>query len=168
MNKILIKHFESLPEFRDVCGKLRVFLGADESEHTGFALATMEGPSEPHYHKILTEYYYVLEGIGTLIVSDQRISYKPDILVTIPPNNPHFTIPRIVTRVLAVTSPTWVIWDQFLLNDKHQIEGYTPEMERAELARAAFFRSRTMQIEELKNLNISELREMLKLVKDSK
>lgn len=62
------------------------------SHHTNGELCMVEDTLKPnfylsrHYHKIMTEVFYILEGELELIFDDETIIAKPGDTVTVPPN----------------------------------------------------------------------------------
>lgn len=62
------------------------------SHHTDGELSIVEDTLKPgfylsrHHHKIMTEVFYILEGVVELIFDDETIVAKPGDTVTVPPN----------------------------------------------------------------------------------
>ena len=62
------------------------------SRHTNGELCFVEDTLKPgfylsrHYHKIMTEVFYILEGTVELIFDDETVVAKPGDTITIPPN----------------------------------------------------------------------------------
>jgi quercetin dioxygenase-like cupin family protein len=58
--------------------------------------------ARPHYHKIATELYYVLEGSGTVIVDGEEHEVRKGSLVHIPPGLIHSARGRMKVLVVGV------------------------------------------------------------------
>ncbi|SHI59663.1 cupin domain-containing protein [Aquimarina spongiae] len=62
------------------------------SKHTNGELSFVEDTLKPgfylgrHYHKIMTEVFYILEGEVTLVFDDETIVGKPGDTIMVPPN----------------------------------------------------------------------------------
>jgi len=62
------------------------------SHHTNGELCFVEDTLKPgfylgrHHHKIMTEVFYILEGVVELIFDDETIIAKPGDTITVPPN----------------------------------------------------------------------------------
>jgi mannose-6-phosphate isomerase-like protein (cupin superfamily) len=61
--------------------------------------------SRRHYHKNCTEFYYVLEGEGTLEVGDDQLALTPGLLVRIDANTPHRGHGNFKSLIVGV--PAW-------------------------------------------------------------
>ncbi len=167
MKEPIVKRAEFLPAIHDVCGEMKVFLGKDDGEAAGFAVAEMRGPTIPHVHKVTTEYYFVLSGRGVVIVAGQRIDVYRNTLVVIKPMTSHYTIPDRTMSVLAITIPVWTAEDQFVLTEDDWSVGYSTKQEKRELIKQLFLRDAPCFGPDMKNLEkltISELRKRLEVV----
>jgi len=61
--------------------------------------------SRRHYHKHCTEFYYILEGEGTLEVGDDTLELSPGLLVRIDAGTPHRGHGRFKSLIVGV--PAW-------------------------------------------------------------
>jgi mannose-6-phosphate isomerase-like protein (cupin superfamily) len=64
-----------------------------------------------HYHKECTEYYYVLEGRGTMELNDDVVELEPGVTVLIEPGTIHRAYGDVTTIVFGV--PAWRHTDEF-------------------------------------------------------
>ena len=71
--------------------------------------------SRRHYHKHCTEFYYILEGEGTLEVGDDSLKLTPGLLVRIDPGTPHRGHGDFKTLVIGV--PAWDPEDEWFTED---------------------------------------------------
>lgn len=73
-----------------------------------FAIADMRSLpfAEPHYHPTDSwEFYFILQGSGTVYVGQQEQHVGKGDAVIIPPNTGHFTIPQDQLVLAVVSSP---------------------------------------------------------------
>ena len=75
-------------------------------------------PSEPHYHKKLTELYYIVscEPGSVLHLDDEQIPLRPDMLILIPPNIVHYITGT--AKNLIVVLPKYDPDDEFMVERK--------------------------------------------------
>ena len=102
---ILVRHEGEAPRERSSCG-WRDRLISREDAGTGVAAwahaVDIDG-AKPHYHKIGTELYYVLDGEGTVVLDGVEHPVIRGSLVHIPPGVVHGAKGRM--RVLVVGIP---------------------------------------------------------------
>jgi len=61
--------------------------------------------SRLHYHKHVTEFYYILEGSGTLEIAGDPVQLAPGTLIRIDKGTPHRGFGDFTTLVMGV--PAW-------------------------------------------------------------
>ena len=97
------------------CGQsIRAITGAD-TDLASIHLVTISKDSRLHYHKKLTEFYYVLEGEGELQLNDDVIKLKPHILVMIKPMTRH--VARGNLRIINIVIPPFDVDDEYIVED---------------------------------------------------
>jgi len=71
------------------------------------AIADMRGlrVSEPHYHTAGTELYFVLAGMGTVVIRDRPEDVTVGSVVITPPETAHFTVPHGLVLAVMNTPP---------------------------------------------------------------
>ena len=84
------------------CGQSRRIVTAADNDRLSIHRVTIAGSAREHYHKTLTEYYYVLTGAGEVTLDDRRTAVGPGDVICIPPGTRHamrgdFEILNIVT-----------------------------------------------------------------------
>ena len=95
------------------CGQsIRAITGAD-NHLASIHLVTISRDSKLHYHKILTEFYYVLEGEGELQLNDDVIKLEPHTLVMIKPMTRH--VARGNLRILNIVIPPFSEEDEYVV-----------------------------------------------------
>lgn len=74
-------------------------------------LVEISKESRPHYHKNMTEIYYVLEGVGHLEIDGDKIPLKPGVSVLIPPNTLHRAVGEL--KIINVPIPAFDSTDEW-------------------------------------------------------
>lgn len=103
---LLVRHEGQTPRERSACGwRERLISREDVDLHpAAWAHAVDIDGARPHYHKVATELYYVLEGSGTVTLDGVAHDVQQGSLVHIPPGVVHAAEGRM--RVLVVGIPT--------------------------------------------------------------
>ncbi len=70
------------------CGESHRFFTAEDKRALGLHVTSICG-AKRHWHKIMTESYYVLEGSGTIILDRESFPVKPGTAILIPPDVVH-------------------------------------------------------------------------------
>jgi len=73
---------------RSVCGSSTRVLTAQDNPTASLHITHIRD-SEKHYHREITEFYYVLEGTGRLELDEEEIELRPGLAVYIPPGVRH-------------------------------------------------------------------------------
>jgi len=95
------------------CGEsIRAITGRD-TDLASIHLVTISKDSKLHYHKELTEFYYVLEGEGELQLNDDVIKLEPYTLVMIKPMTRH--VARGTLKILNIVIPPFNEDDEFVV-----------------------------------------------------
>src|SRR3990170_1461520 len=84
----IARHIDEVEPVRSVCGSSTRVITSKDSDVASLHLTHIKD-SQKHYHKRITEIYYVLEGSGTLEVGDEEIALTPGMTVLIEPGVPH-------------------------------------------------------------------------------
>lgn len=136
-------HSKNLTEINDVCGIIKPYSNVPGLK-IGRAMATIEQPTVPHYHKKMTEIYFVLKGYGLVIISSKEtIQYtwvEPHSEIIIPPMHAHYTIPYEKMEVYVISKPEWTPNDLFELKKDCPEVGYKIEKEKEDLIISALNR----------------------------
>lgn len=104
-NQILVRHEGQVPRERSACGwRDRLISREDAALHpAAWAHAVDIDGAKPHFHKVATELYYVLEGGGTVTLDGVEQEVRRGSLVHIPPGVVHSAHGRM--RVLVIGIP---------------------------------------------------------------
>jgi mannose-6-phosphate isomerase-like protein (cupin superfamily) len=104
-NRYEIAEFENIPGVPCPCGTARRAF-ADVSDYPGTIHVTeISADARLHYHKRLTETYYILEceSDAELQLDDKRIRLRPGVCILIRPGTRHRAIGKM--KVLIVCLP---------------------------------------------------------------
>lgn len=92
------------------CGpSTRIITGADTP--VANLHVTKITDSKKHYHKLCTEYYYILDGQGKMELGDDIVDLEPGVTLLIEPGTPHRAYGNITTIVIGI--PAQVEGDEY-------------------------------------------------------
>lgn len=97
----------------ETCGQIRPLV----EEHDGAAAEVHHvqiDNAKLHFHAQTDEFYYVIEGQGTMVLDDEQIELHPGVVVYVPRGVKHKAIGKLT--VLTVCIPRGV------LHDIHELE----------------------------------------------
>jgi quercetin dioxygenase-like cupin family protein len=112
-HKILVRHEGDTPRERSECGWRDRLISREDAElqPAAWAHAVDIDGAKPHFHRVATELYYVLEGQGTVTLNGVGHEVHQGSLVHIPPGVVHSAQGRM--RVLVVGIPDIAETDYF-------------------------------------------------------
>lgn len=87
------------------CGASRRIITQLDTDKASFHVVDIRQDSRKHYHKKLTEIYYVLEGEGRLEADDDCVPLKPGTTVMIKPGTRHRAVGKL--RIVNVVVPAF-------------------------------------------------------------
>jgi len=103
--KYLVAQLDEIEGTPCPCGvSKRAFL-VPENEVASIHLVEISQDAPAHYHKRMTEIYYVLEGEGELELDGGRESIRPGSVVLIPPGTRHRAVGTL--KILNVAIPAF-------------------------------------------------------------
>lgn len=70
------------------CGESHRFFTAEDGGELGLHVTSISG-AQPHFHKTMTEVYYVLEGSGQIELDGEVQDVRPNTVILIPPRVKH-------------------------------------------------------------------------------
>ena len=106
----IVRHTDDLDAHRSTCGFRRQLITADDSEALSCSVLDIDD-AKAHYHKKITEIYYVLEGEGEIVIETESVPVRPGTSVLIRPGTRHQG--RGGFRTLVVCSPAFTPDDQY-------------------------------------------------------
>jgi mannose-6-phosphate isomerase-like protein (cupin superfamily) len=116
--KILVRHEGHVPRERSTCGWRDRLISREDVvlEPAAWAHAVDIDGALPHFHKVATELYFVLEGGGSVTVNGVEHEVRKGSLVHIPPGVVHSAQGKM--RVLVVGIPDISDDDYFAAADE--------------------------------------------------
>ena len=107
------RELSDVKPWTETCGLIRPLI--EESDHAAAALHHLEiNDARLHYHERTDEFYYVIDGHGTMILDDEEIELHEGVVVYIPRGVKHKA--RGDLTILTVCIPRGV------LGDVHELE----------------------------------------------
>ena len=108
-----VVHFDDLPGTPCPCGIARRAFTELADYPATLHRTRIDGEAAAHYHRRLTELYYILECDPTAVVEldGQRVSVRPGTCVLIPPGVVHRAIGRMT--ILNFVTPKFDPEDEF-------------------------------------------------------
>lgn len=100
---LIIRHQDESIAERSACGHRYRLLSRGDAGVAAWAHAVDIDGARPHFHKIATELYYVLEGEGKIMLDGEEREVRAGTMVHIPPGVVHGAIGKM--RVLVVGIP---------------------------------------------------------------
>ena len=93
------------------CGQARRAFASDEDGVASLHLVEISEDSKVHYHKKLTEVYFVLEGQGEMELDGRRFPVGPGTAVKIRPGCRHRAIGRL--KIINMVVPAFDAADEW-------------------------------------------------------
>ncbi len=87
------------------CGQARRAFTDEPEQTASLHITEIKTDSQVHYHKKMTEFYYILEGTGNMELDGQRVPIKPGSAIMIRPGCRHRAVGRL--KVLIVPVPAF-------------------------------------------------------------
>jgi len=100
----IVRRGEDLEEFRSVCGFRKSVLTKEDQTRISISHLRIN-ESREHYHKVMEEIYYVLEGEGAILLDGERVPICAGDAVVIRPGVRHHSEGDI--EVLILCSPPY-------------------------------------------------------------
>lgn len=100
--KFLIAQLDEMEGIPCPCGTTRRAFVAPENKVASMHLVEISNDAREHYHKHMTEIYYVLEGEGEIELDGDRFSLRPGAAILIPPGTRHRAIGELVILNVAI------------------------------------------------------------------
>ncbi len=97
----LIEHLDEIAPVECPCGQARRAFAVPENKTATLHVVDIKTDSEVHYHKKMTELYFILEGSGYMELDGERVPVRPMTSVLIKPGCRH----RAVGRMKIVNVP---------------------------------------------------------------
>jgi quercetin dioxygenase-like cupin family protein len=99
--KAIFRSVKDTPEERGVCGFRRRMITDEENEAANVTFLRVHD-SKMHYHRGMTEFYYVLRGGGTITLDGETRPIAEGDLVMIPPGVRHTSDGEMDVLIIGV------------------------------------------------------------------
>lgn len=97
-----VVHLDELPPAQCPCGTTRrAFLDVDDAP-ASLHRVTIETDAKTHYHKTLTEIYYILEGEGHIQLDGKLIPVNPGASILIRPGCRHRAVGNMTLLNISI------------------------------------------------------------------
>ena len=106
----VVRKVSELEEDRSTCGFRKRIMTSDDTPLNSISYLHITD-SKAHYHKVITEFYYVLSGKGSMELGEDTVELEEGTLVMIPPGLRHRAYGDI--RTLVICNPAFDPEDQF-------------------------------------------------------
>ena len=100
---LILRHESDAARECSACGHRYRLLSRGDEDVAAWAHAVDIDGAKPHYHKIATELYYVLDGEGSVMLDGEEREVRKGSMVHIPPGVVHGAVGKM--RVLVVGIP---------------------------------------------------------------
>lgn len=105
MANYLVERFDEIDAVRCPCGFAKRAFAVPENKTATLHMVDILEDSRTHYHKKMTEIYYVLEGEGHIELDGERIAVQPMTAVMIKPGCRHRAIGKL--KILNIPVPAF-------------------------------------------------------------
>jgi mannose-6-phosphate isomerase-like protein (cupin superfamily) len=99
----IIRRLVDIETVRGVCGFRRSMITADDTDVANVSHLVIDDSRE-HYHKQMTEFYYVLKGHGEMVLDGQATPVREGDLILIPPGVRHTSEGELEVLIVGVPS----------------------------------------------------------------
>lgn len=103
ISNLILRHQDDAVKEPSACGHRYRLLSKGDEKVAAWAHAVDIDGAKPHFHKIATELYYVLEGEGQVVLDGEERDVRTGTMVHIPPGVVHSAVGQM--RVLVVGIP---------------------------------------------------------------
>ena len=100
-----IIHMDEVQPVDCSCGLSRRAFVSEDNRAASFHVVEIKEDAERHYHKKLTEVYYILEGRGRMELDDEIVDVQPGDAVLIRPGCRHRALGRL--KIINVVIPAF-------------------------------------------------------------
>ena len=102
--KYLIAQLDEIPTTNCPCGLTRRAFTEDADQRASLHLLDVQHDAQLHYHKKITEIYFILEGEGYLELDGEKIPVKPMTGILIKPGCRHRAIGNLRVSIIAISA----------------------------------------------------------------
>lgn len=109
--KFELTHTDQIPAVSCPCGSTRRAFVDDPDQIASLHVVDVDNDARTHYHKRMTEIYYVLEGEGQIELDGERFDIHPGSSILIKPGCRHRAIGKL--KILNVPIPAFDPTDEW-------------------------------------------------------
>ncbi|MEA3336380.1 MAG: cupin domain-containing protein [Chloroflexota bacterium] len=102
MNQFQIEQMDQMSPIHCPCGLTRRAFTADPDQTATFHLLDVQEDAQVHYHKKITEIYFILEGEGFMELDGELLPVKPYSAVLIKPGCRHRAVGNLRVALTAI------------------------------------------------------------------
>ena len=100
--KYLVAQLDEIPTINCPCGLTRRVFTEDADQRASLHLLDVQQDAQLHYHKKITEIYFILEGEGYLEMDGEQVPVKPMTGILIKPGCRHRAIGNLRVSIIAI------------------------------------------------------------------
>jgi len=100
----IIRRLTDIETVRGVCGFRRSMITAEDTPVANISHLAIDDSRE-HYHKEMTEFYYVLKGRGLMVLDGEGTAIQEGDLILIPPGVRHTSEGELEVLIIGVPQP---------------------------------------------------------------
>ena len=104
-SKFSLVHLDDVASVPCPCGTSKRAFGDDRDQIATLHVVEIKEDSQVHYHKRMTEIYYVLEGTGHIELDGERFDIRPGSAVMIKPGCRHRAVGQL--KIINVPIPAF-------------------------------------------------------------
>ena len=111
MSNYMIAEFSDIAAVPCPCGEAKRAFASPENDLATMHVVTSKEDSQTHYHKKMTEIYYVIEGEGHIELDGEIHPLKPETAIFIKPGCRHRAMGKL--KILNVPIPAFDPTDEW-------------------------------------------------------
>ncbi|MDR1931680.1 MAG: cupin domain-containing protein [Spirochaetales bacterium] len=111
MKRYVIENFTQIEPVECPCGWSKRAFVSPENKTATFHQVDISAAARAHYHKRMTEMYFILEGEGHLELDGERLAVKPQDVIMIKPGCRHRVAGKL--KIINVAVPAFDSSDEY-------------------------------------------------------
>lgn len=100
--KHLVVQLDEIPTINCPCGLTRRAFTEDADQRASLHLLDVQKDAQLHYHRKITEIYFILEGEGYLEIDGEQVPVKPMTGILIKPGSRHRAVGKLRVAITAI------------------------------------------------------------------
>ena len=98
----LVAQLDEIPTINCPCGLTRRAFTEDSDQLASLHLLDVQKDARLHYHRRITEIYFILEGKGYLDIDGEQVAVKPMTSILIKPGSRHRAVGKMRVAITAM------------------------------------------------------------------